>query len=374
MGGDAPAALVVHFAPMLSQWLESKGSEVDQFIAGKSEEVFALIEALRKSLEPFPQFQEAQLAMDRLSQQGHVEGLSAAVVVLLRAFCELPFDQRCDVASVILSSAMEQLVGLVHSLIADYSVACGSTGGNASPEAAMHRKVVCDACGVSPICGPRFKCSTCPDYDLCGSCYLRKDDLHDREHQFDCVTHPADDERGNACGWAEQGKGCGKDLRSGWGDGCGKGRTKERGWKCDSWSSPSSSGSSSSSDSDRRVLPTCPRKAKKKMKMEKKAAKKAWKQARRDAEHQCKMELKAAKRAYVEAKKAYKQKKRARKDGALNAAPSTETTSEGNSFFQVLADMGFDNIELNAQLLEKNGNNLQAVLDVLLGPVGSKSQ
>jgi hypothetical protein len=33
-----------------------------------------------------------------------------------------------------------------------------------------HEAVECDACEVNPIKGVRFKCSVCPDYDLCEGC------------------------------------------------------------------------------------------------------------------------------------------------------------------------------------------------------------
>jgi len=38
----------------------------------------------------------------------------------------------------------------------------------------IHPFVICDGCGQTPIFGPRFKCATCPDYDLCISCYNKK--------------------------------------------------------------------------------------------------------------------------------------------------------------------------------------------------------
>ncbi|KAI9026363.1 hypothetical protein DFJ74DRAFT_37042 [Hyaloraphidium curvatum] len=38
--------------------------------------------------------------------------------------------------------------------------------------------VVCDGCEASPIVGNRFKCTTCPDYDLCSNCYPKRAELH----------------------------------------------------------------------------------------------------------------------------------------------------------------------------------------------------
>ena len=48
----------------------------------------------------------------------------------------------------------------------------------AAAHATRHSLVSCDHCGVDPIIGVRYKCSTCPDYDLCSSCM----DAHDMEH------------------------------------------------------------------------------------------------------------------------------------------------------------------------------------------------
>jgi len=53
----------------------------------------------------------------------------------------------------------------------------------------VHKYVTCDGCGVAPIVGPRFKCETCADYDLCGACYSKRAELHNPEHKLKCLTH-----------------------------------------------------------------------------------------------------------------------------------------------------------------------------------------
>lgn len=46
----------------------------------------------------------------------------------------------------------------------------------------MHRSVRCDGCDMSPLRGFRFKCFTCPNYDLCADCYTGQ--KHSLDHEF----------------------------------------------------------------------------------------------------------------------------------------------------------------------------------------------
>lgn len=48
-----------------------------------------------------------------------------------------------------------------------------------TPEVALHEWIACKGCRKLPIRGIRWKCMTCANYDLCGTC-----------HSF--VTHPPD--------------------------------------------------------------------------------------------------------------------------------------------------------------------------------------
>ena len=42
--------------------------------------------------------------------------------------------------------------------------------------------IICNSCKKHGICGMRWKCINCPNYDLCTSCYMS--DKHDLTHIF----------------------------------------------------------------------------------------------------------------------------------------------------------------------------------------------
>ncbi|OWZ23473.1 hypothetical protein PHMEG_0001640 [Phytophthora megakarya] len=49
-----------------------------------------------------------------------------------------------------------------------------------------HPSVRCDGCNQSPLRGFRFKCFTCPNYDLCTTCYMNQ--THNTDHPFVRLT------------------------------------------------------------------------------------------------------------------------------------------------------------------------------------------
>jgi len=53
---------------------------------------------------------------------------------------------------------------------------------------AIHKNVVCDGCSVEPIVGVRYKCCVCPDYDLCETCEALK--THPAEHNLMKIREP----------------------------------------------------------------------------------------------------------------------------------------------------------------------------------------
>merc|ERR1712072_584929 len=110
------------------------------------------------------------------------------------------------------------------------------------------------------------------------------------------------------------------------------------------------------------------------------AAKQAWKKACKEAKKNYKAQMKVAKQAWKQEKKALKLQWKAYKEsGCASSAPLPSSMQMDSptapsappvpekSPLQVLAEMGFENIELNMQLLEHHGGNVQAVLEGLLG-------
>lgn len=42
---------------------------------------------------------------------------------------------------------------------------------NSVDEDILHEYLKCNICGCEPICGPRFKCASCDDVDICEQCF-----------------------------------------------------------------------------------------------------------------------------------------------------------------------------------------------------------
>ena len=58
----------------------------------------------------------------------------------------------------------------------------------ARKEGYIHRGITCNSCQASPICGIRYKCSNCVDYDVCERCEVRDD--HNKTHVFIKIRIP----------------------------------------------------------------------------------------------------------------------------------------------------------------------------------------
>eukprot|EP00049_Salpingoeca_infusionum_P022446 m.6789 g.6789 ORF g.6789 m.6789 type:complete len:495 (+) comp5192_c0_seq1:167-1651(+) len=70
------------------------------------------------------------------------------------------------------------LLSLLYSLAEDQSDRDGM----------VHHGVSCNVCEAAPICGVRYKCGNCPDYDVCEQCEAK--DTHNPKHHFVKIRVP----------------------------------------------------------------------------------------------------------------------------------------------------------------------------------------
>jgi peptidoglycan hydrolase-like protein with peptidoglycan-binding domain len=80
-----------------------------------------------------------------------------------------------------------------------------SKGSSADASDAAHGNVRCDGCNVFPIVGPRYNCTVCPDFDLCAKCEASS--VHPAEHPLLKLRQPVSTQvthRGITCDGCQQ--------------------------------------------------------------------------------------------------------------------------------------------------------------------------
>ena len=58
--------------------------------------------------------------------------------------------------------------------------------GSEDPEVVVHEYITCDGCQMSPLCGIRYKCTMCHDFDLCANC----EETLNHPHPFIKIRQP----------------------------------------------------------------------------------------------------------------------------------------------------------------------------------------
>jgi len=205
---------------MLPTALEHVASQDQQGFAHTLQAAMTMVPQLREILESLKlrlqkteslqhsgRFLEAFLA-------GDASSAGQFPLSLLTGLDALPFEQQITFFEDFCSSGWEKVQQLMQFM----------------PWAAQmmeHTHVVCDGCEASPIRGPRFKCKTLENFDLCGECFTKKKSINNgqcADHEFECIMMPGK----GMCGKGMCGKGMfGKGV-SGQGM-CGKGKGHRKG-------------------------------------------------------------------------------------------------------------------------------------------------
>jgi len=81
----------------------------------------------------------------------------------------------------------------LHNLVGAFTTAPADAAEESKEETEKDEKVVhpaiCDACNQR-IVGIRYKCTSCPDYDLCEACEVNSQTVHDATHTFLKIRRP----------------------------------------------------------------------------------------------------------------------------------------------------------------------------------------
>lgn len=348
-------AFFLQCAPLLLRQLESCPGELERLSTKRPEMTVALLEALRDGLQPFPLLQQPREGLDRVLQSSCFEGVGDVVELLLRTLLQLPPEQLRNVLSVVNSIVLKAALRFLPD--------AASMTEEIAP--GVHWRITCDGCGASPLVGPRFKCAVCPDYDLCGWCHEQRAEMHPA-HAFHCCTVPGGNgTRTGAAAW-QQGSWhgscawrhriwCKRSSRHGNGSGThvGSGSSPES-------SSTSTSGGSMRSGRAKREMKTC---------------RKEWKQQVKEAKCRWKAERRAAKIAWKQERKAQKEQLRATLHALRQArgqrsspepTPGALAAPQHEQLQATLAAMGFEDTELNWQLLAAHIGDLDTLVQQLL--------
>jgi len=205
------AALFVQWLPMITQRITRKLDKINYTVQqGMNTSISSFILVLQHHVATAPALEQFAAQFQAILDQ---EPNAPLLGDTLRSFLIALQAQAFEAQVSFVENLFEALLPLLDDVMVDFPEM------NRRPWPMIHHGVTCDHCGACPIAGPRFKCTTCHNYDLCGNCFTQKTSIHAPEapdatpHDFQCILSPHDRE------WKGKGKGKGKGHRKGWGKG-----------------------------------------------------------------------------------------------------------------------------------------------------------
>jgi len=190
------SSLAVQWLPLVTQRVARKVDKINHMARdGLEPMVQTLLTQVKDLAAATPGLEtHAEPVNEALSGGGSQRRLGESVLELLKALRGLGFE----VQALFCEKLAEHLLPFLDEIIKGFQGdSCGgnSSGSTTAPAAWQHHfGFACDGCNANPIIGPRFRCPTCPDYDLCGNCYPRKLQLHKNcpsaQKDFQCIIFP----------------------------------------------------------------------------------------------------------------------------------------------------------------------------------------
>lgn len=122
---------------------------------------------------------EGDLATKGGSQQDVAPPANCCVLVFLS---DAAHDKLAEAIEKVREPDIDSLMTVVSNNTSDSEPIQAPTEAPSANPNLVHRNVRCDGCNQSPLCGFRFKCFVCQNYDLCTTCYTQ--DIHNTDHAF----------------------------------------------------------------------------------------------------------------------------------------------------------------------------------------------
>ncbi|CAE7720521.1 unnamed protein product [Symbiodinium sp. CCMP2592] len=171
---------VCHLPQAMAAVGEHEPVEIGQAVCDALSHAPPLKDALRdlRELLPSAGLEHVVPALDALLADVTPETAGQLVLSLVTGLDLLPFEDQHKLLTSFFASRHRELIQLLENMAPSCMI-----------EGALTHHAVCDGCEASPLKGPRFKCTSRPDFDLCGTCYARKREIlgADAGDDFECI-------------------------------------------------------------------------------------------------------------------------------------------------------------------------------------------